>query len=762
VQPLFPLFASTGLTGGAGDSAYPGSVIEVENPNSAAATVSLANVPACCGPLPAASPETLSIPPGSWAIFDGRIESYFFITANLPVRAVAINFCSFSVALPVCLLTAAPYDVNAILGPPALAPSSLAFAWQTGSPTLPAARTIAVSGSLTTEAVTTAAVTSGQSWLSVSAQAPQGFTLSVSVNPAQLAVGTYQGSIQVNQSFAPPATLPVSLTVTAAAAPAISAAPTSLSFSAPAFNATPYSQTISLTSDSGPAAFSVILPAGTWLKVSPMSGAAPATLSVTWDPAVTSQIYYQQRSTSASFSISGLGNSITIPATFNVTGVQTFQTYLGASGTGPNGLVFSAQTGSSSQTQTIEVAPAGVLSATADQPWMSVAAPTSPTVAVTMNPAGLAASVYHGTVTIGEAGIASIAVPVTLGVWSTAPPLTVTPGSLTFVYTVGGPEVPYQTAEADSGGVPVPFTISNGASWLSIVDQYGSLTPAPVQVGVANLPGLPGEYPGSFTVQSPGGSVYVPVTLLVEPGPVAPPVLSQVVNAAAGIAGGVAPGEIVSIRGYSAGAAAVGGLTLDESGMVASKLNGFEVTFDGKPAPLLYTSANQTNLIVPYELAGKPSTVMQMTYAAATGALQTSAWTLPVAAAAPGVFTLDATGTGQAAVVNQDGTINSATNPAARGSVISIYATGEGQTAPAGVTGTVTASNAPAPLLPVTVKIAGIAAVVEYARSAPYQVAGVLQVNAVVPQGVAPGQAVPVTVSAGGIASQAGVTIAVQ
>jgi uncharacterized protein (TIGR03437 family) len=196
--------------------------------------------------------------------------------------------------------------------------------------------------------------------------------------------------------------------------------------------------------------------------------------------------------------------------------------------------------------------------------------------------------------------------------------------------------------------------------------------------------------------------------------------------------------------------------------MVASKLNGLQVTFDGKAAPLIYTSANQTNLIVPYEVAGKASTVMQVVYAAAAGTLQTAAWVLPIAASAPGVFTVDATGTGQGAVVNQDGTVNGVANPAARGSVISIYATGEGQTSPAGVTGSVTQSNAKAPVLPVTVNIGGFGASVQYAGSAPGEVAGLLQVNAVVPQGVGLGPVVPVTVSVGGIASQAGVTIAVK
>jgi uncharacterized protein (TIGR03437 family) len=418
--------------------------------------------------------------------------------------------------------------------------------------------------------------------------------------------------------------------------------------------------------------------------------------------------------------------------------------------------------------QTINFDPSGTATAVTNQPWMSAAEVTSginganQTVAVTVNPSGLEAGVYTGAVTIGEVGIAPTSVPVTLGVWSTPPPVTVSQSSFTFVQTAGEPQVAQQSAAVDSGGVPVDFTLAQGASWLSVVDFYNAPTPANVLVGLINPPSAPGEYPGSFTIQSPGTPVYVPVTLLVEPGLATPPVVSQVVNGASGIAGGVAPGEILTVRGYSVGASAVSGLKLDASGAVVSNLNGLRVTFDGKAAPLIYTSANQTNLLVPYEIAGKASTVMQVTYAAAAGTVQTAAWTLPVVAAAPGLFTIDSTGTGQGAIVNQDGTVNSASNAAARGSVISIYATGEGQTSPAGVTGSVTGSGGKTPVLPVTVTIGGIGATVQYAGSAPDAVAGLLQVNAVVPAGVSVGSGVPVVVSVGGVQSQVGVTVAVR
>jgi hypothetical protein len=195
-----------------------------------------------------------------------------------------------------------------------------------------------------------------------------------------------------------------------------------------------------------------------------MSGTTPASLTVTWDPSVTSYIPYQTRSTPGLIVINGPGNAITIPATFNVTGIQTFQTFLGASGLGPDGLVFSAQTGSSPAPQTINIDPPGAITTTVDQTWMTAAAPTSATVTATVNPAGLAAGVYHGTVTIGEPGLASIGVPVVLGVWSTAPPPTISPGAFTFIQTMGEPVPLYQNAIVDPGSIPVPLTYSTGPS----------------------------------------------------------------------------------------------------------------------------------------------------------------------------------------------------------------------------------------------------------------------------------------------------------
>jgi uncharacterized protein (TIGR03437 family) len=134
-----------------------------------------------------------------------------------------------------------------------------------------------------------------------------------------------------------------------------------------------------------------------------------------------------------------------------------------------------------------------------------------------------------------------------------------------------------------------------------------------------------------------------------------------------------------------------------------------------------------------------------------------------VVTAAPGIFTADSTGSGQAAAVNQDGSLNSAAKPAKTGSFISLYITGDGQTNPGGVDGKL-ANTAPYPatVFPVKVTVGGLPAVVSYAGAAPTSVAGLTQVNVQIPTGTPVGAAVPVTVQVNGVSAQAGVTISLQ
>ena len=95
------------------------------------------------------------------------------------------------------------------------------------------------------------------------------------------------------------------------------------------------------------------------------------------------------------------------------------------------------------------------------------------------------------------------------------------------------------------------------------------------------------------------------------------------------------------------------------------------------------------------------------------------------------------------------------------GDVITMFVTGEGQTSPAGVDGQLAAPPFPKPLLPVHVRIGGQEAVVQYAGGAPGLIAGLMQVNAVVPAAVH-GDAVPIEIQVGSAVSPPGVTLAVR
>jgi uncharacterized protein (TIGR03437 family) len=157
--------------------------------------------------------------------------------------------------------------------------------------------------------------------------------------------------------------------------------------------------------------------------------------------------------------------------------------------------------------------------------------------------------------------------------------------------------------------------------------------------------------------------------------------------------------------------------------------------FGGVAAPILYASSTQINAIVPYEVSGQSQVAMQVAYQSNMSALTT----LQVFSAAPTVFTADTSGSGQAAALNQDGSVNGPSNPAARGSYMSIYFTGGGQSTPAGLTGSVNAQTYKYLVQQPSVMVAGQAAAVTFAGAAPDYVDGLNQLNIRLPGGVPSG-----------------------
>jgi uncharacterized protein (TIGR03437 family) len=259
------------------------------------------------------------------------------------------------------------------------------------------------------------------------------------------------------------------------------------------------------------------------------------------------------------------------------------------------------------------------------------------------------------------------------------------------------------------------------------------------------------------------GKVYVPTTsnALAVYGLLAPaggggamPVISGVVNAASYAQGSLAPGEIVAVFGQNLGPQQLALGTFDSNGNLETGINGIGITFNGVPAPMLYASAFALAAIVPFEVSAANQADVQVSADGTASSIQT----FNVAPAAPGIFTDDASGKGQAAVFNQDHSVNSDANPAPAGSVISVYATGGGQTDPPDSTGATAEGIARVPG-PVTATIGGQTAQVLYAGHAPGEVAGMLQVNLQVPGGVTGD--VPVVLWVGDAESQTTATVAV-
>jgi uncharacterized protein (TIGR03437 family) len=242
-----------------------------------------------------------------------------------------------------------------------------------------------------------------------------------------------------------------------------------------------------------------------------------------------------------------------------------------------------------------------------------------------------------------------------------------------------------------------------------------------------------------------------------------PPELSarDILRSADHFSGGVSPGEIVLLFPSNAGPE-----TLAEGqrkdGKLATLLSDTRVLFDGVAAPVVYSVKGQVSAIVPYEIAGKKITQVVVEYQGE----RSSPVMLPVVATAPALFTLDSTGRGQAAMLNETGCCNSARNPAMRGSVVSLYATGEGQTSPPGITGLISSyakpTDYPAPRRKVRVTVGGLPAQIFYAAEAPHTAAGLLQVNFRIPENAPVGDAVPLVLSVGDARSPDGLTMAVR
>jgi len=640
---------------------------------------------------------------------------------------------------------------------PTVTPSSLTFNYQVNSATLPSAAklTATLPASLSSLAMTVTVASSPQGWLTVTpASGHSPLAMTVTVNPTSLTPGSYTGTITINTT--PAGSNPAVVGVTLA----ISNPPSTLIVTSSSSN---YS------------------PAGT--------GSTSPTLTFTYTTG-------SGAPSPASSELDVASNGDIIP--FNVTAA-------GSTGTGKSGSSSSSGTGwlrvngsgQLANTQTSGVALSGSyvpIYVTLDMSTLS-----------SLNPGS-----YAGSVAVAATNAANGSATVGVNLVVSAGPPTLNASMPVFPASmIAGPVVdPVITIYGDNFFSTSVVTIQQGSNpAITLPSVLLSRQVLQATIKAAYLaPQVGVVYPILWTLSvinpaPPNNPSQPPATTTLTITSPTQPSISSVVNSASFLpsavqtgtnanpvpqgATAVSPREIVSLFGQNLGPSTV--TTTTPSGTPSTyptSTNGIQVIFSyGSPAttlaaPLIVTSSNQINCIVPVELAAAIGSAAPNAFVTVTnGSSSTAPFPLVVIPEDPGVFTFGGLGQGQGAVLNFDNTtgsytINSAKAAAPRGSTISIYATGLGflngdsAASPATADGQVATGAVTMADDTVRVTIAGQPAVVSYAGTAPGAVEGLVQINAIVPPTVPTGASIAMTVAIGSAAtarqSQPQVTIAVK
>ncbi len=594
----------------------------------------------------------------------------------------------------------------------------------------------------------------------------------VTLNPSSLPNGLNTGSITFTVSNASNTSWVLPIAVVVSGSTSTGTGPLTFSASSLAFNAsvggTAPCQNLTVSS-SVASVFTVSATSSGWLSVSPNSGsiAVPQNLSVCVNVSGLAANGYsgtlnflangESQSVPVSLSVgsnnSGTSGLTATPASltfsYTVGGATPGGQYISVQSTSGVSTVFTAAATTSTGGNWLNL---NVSSSTA------LTTPSNNYLTASVNPGSLGAGTYNGTITL-TTGSGTLGVPVSLTVTGSVSTITASPTTLSFTYQAGG-TVPSSQSVSVSGTGSFTASATSTGSWLSVSPGSGT-SPATLSVSVSPSGLTAGTYNGTVVVAGASGatgSTSISVSLVVT----APlPTIQSIANAASYASGSISPGEVITIFGTSLGPSTPAGLTLTSTGTVATTLQNVQVLANGLACPLIYVSSTQISAVVPYEIAIYQTAQVYVSFLGQTS----NAMQETVATTAPGMFTANSSGSGPGAILNQNLTANSPGNPAAPGSVVVLYLTGEGQTSPKGVTGSVTQAlttqpYTPAPLLPVAVLIDNSPASIQFAGEAPGLVAGVLQINVVIPAGT-PAGAQPVSVSIGGRTTQTGVTVSV-
>lgn len=699
-------------------------------------------------------------------------------------------------------------------------PPLVVFSWET-SQAAPQAQLVELftngqpaTFSLASSVTTSTGCPSG--WLSASSTSSttQAAIITISANVTGMTPGMCPGTVTVSYpaNSQSPQTLAIPVTVNVSNSALLNVSP-QLGFGVvtAAAGSGQVNQTITLTSTDPATQVSDITVSTSnpgaptsWLFSTPSSSSTPQSLQVIINPGTLPPNTY---SGTISISSSKLPSSpLSIPVTLTVTSnavvtisplTLTFNQSSGGSAPAAQNVTLTTSSGSGATFQTS-------IPSTQVCSWLQVS-PTSGVangaVAFTVLQNTLPQNSYQCPVTFSflNSATAPITVNATLVV-GPSQTVTVSPQSLTFAYQVSGSAPAAQQLTVSSTGGSVAFTASatSNGGWLSVDPTSGSTGSTGSKV--INVSVDPTKFPsgtvagasltGSVSIGASGVlSAPIVVNVTVNVTAAAVPQFTTIINSAIinGF-GAIAPGELIAIKGTNLGPACAppttgcvaGGFqfTLNAQGTVNSNLSGVQVFFDTFPGTPTYVSPTQINVIVPWEIAGQTVTNIVVSY----NGVQSQATPHTVTAVAPGIYTQNATGSGQAAALNLSSKASSAYNgpaggtyvgttiptaPAPQGSVIVLYLTGGGLTNPGGVDGAVT----PAAAIPlknwtlgsniVTATVGNAPATVLYAGAAPTLITGVVQINLQLPAGVT-GNALPVVITIDGETTQTTATVAVQ
>jgi uncharacterized protein (TIGR03437 family) len=735
----------------------------------------------------------------------GSMPGSLQVTADPAIVSPGTYQGNVIISTPLAAPSSTNIAVTFTVGPPAPArlsvgPQTLAFtSIQAGGPQNAQLR-VSNEGGGTLAYTATANTTSGGSWLSVSASSGTASSaisssLSITADPGSLTPGTYQGTIQITGAGTA-LRVPVTLSVADPNASML-LSQSGLSFITAAQGGVPLPQSFGILNTgrgtmSWSATASVLSGSANWLKISPASGSVQqpyldvSTVNVSIDPkGLMPGAYYGRILVS--------GAAVNSPQT-----VMVLLTVLpvGASPgpeVRPTGLIFTGVAGQSPSSQDVMI---GNPKAATDNfksasigdsfSYLPVAADVPASQPVTLSVFPDFDSLQPGQIDRGTIALQfADGTPRTISVLTVVAPAGTSSsgrlGPLASACTKTSLELQFRSPVLNSNAVlGQPVTVE-----AQIVDSCGNLVgPANPQSAAANATFSNkdsdirlthignGVWSGTWRpVKSSSAPVTISITAFNSNGSslqsgqqsttvslsasVTPTLTAGgVVHAASAMSGvPISPGSLITIYGANLANSTALASTLP----LPQQQSGTQVLLGNLPLPILYTSSGQINLQVPFNTPVNT----QYQISVQRDDLLSVPEQLVIAAAQPGVFTVNQQGTGQGVIFKSDGvTLAQPGSPATARETVVIYCTGLGAVDPPIPEG-VPAPSSPLSrtVNPVTVTIGGQNAPVQFSGLTP-GFPGLYQVNAVVPE-AEPGDAVPVVVSVAGQTSPT-VTLAVQ